>query len=248
MRKLIVANRKGGVGKTTTAVHIAAAFAMSGMRTLLIDTDSQGHCAKMLGVSPDTGLAELMEGKARPEEAVIQTRENLFLLSGSPTLAGTGRLIARQDFDSHLMLSAALEPYENQFAFVILDTNPSYSPLSVNVMFYGREVLIPVSMEALSVSGMMDLLGEMEPIRQRAGTDVKYILPTIADHRKKLTDELLPQLRQMYGDKVLHPISYLARMCELPATGKLIFEYDSRASVSLDYAMAAGEILRNGKA
>ena len=104
MRKIAIANRKGGVGKTTTAVNISAGLALAGNKVLLIDTDTQGHCSRLLGVNPDKGLAELIDGSCKPSEAVTEAREKLYLLAGSKELSGVQRLIARQTMRAEYVL------------------------------------------------------------------------------------------------------------------------------------------------
>lgn len=244
MRKLLIANRKGGVGKTTTAVHIAHGMALAGLRVLLVDTDAQGHCAKMLGVQPEAGLAEYLEGSGRPEEA----RENLDLLAGGGNLAGTNRLISREDMEPHLVLSRAMAPLEERYDYAVIDTNPSYSPLNVNTYFWADAVLSPVTLNVLSIAGFLDLLGEMEPVRKRVGLEVRWIVPTIYDRRKGHTDEILPELHNAYGARVTLPIRHYAQMEMLPKKGVTVFEHDDSARPALDYAKLVGEILKDGEA
>ena len=105
MRKIAVSLSKGGVGKTTTAVNLSAGLARSGYKVLLIDTDTQGQSSRALGVRPGAGLAELISGEVKPEEAVLEARPDLFLLSGGRSLAGLKRLIDRKDYGSEMTLS-----------------------------------------------------------------------------------------------------------------------------------------------
>ena len=116
MRRLAVALSKGGVGKSTTAVSVAAGLARAGARVLLVDTDTQGQVAGMLGVQPRMGLAELLSGEHRPAQAIIEARERLWLLAGGRALAGLKRLIDRKDFGGEQTLVEALAPLEGQTA------------------------------------------------------------------------------------------------------------------------------------
>ncbi len=247
MRKIIVANRKGGTGKSTTSVHLAAGLAKVGSSVLLIDTDAQGNCSKMLGQEPISGLSELIAKSVSPEEAIIEARPNLSLLSGSHRLAGTTRIIAREDFDSQYVLTKALEPYEGKYDFVVLDTAPGYSPMSMNVLFYGNEILVPINMEVLSVQGFIDFMGELEPVRERAGVAICYVLPTMADGRKGLTAEIIAQLETRFPAQVCEPIHYAARMSEIPRKGVTIYEEDDSARPAVDYAKLTRRILKDGK-
>jgi chromosome partitioning protein len=118
MRRMVVALSKGGVGKSTTAVSLASGLAQAGAQVLLIDTDTQGQVAGMLGVHPRAGLAELLAGEQRPEEAMIEARERLWLLAGGRGLAGSKRLIDRKDFGGERTLGEALMLVEGRYDYV----------------------------------------------------------------------------------------------------------------------------------
>lgn len=245
MRKIVVANRKGGTGKSTTAVHLSSGLAQAGRKTLLIDTDAQGNCSRMLGVDPERGLAQLIDGSVDPEVAVFEARPKLWLLAGSKELAGAARLIARKDFDSQYVLGEALKPYESQYDYAILDTGPGYSIMSVNVLFYGQEIIVPISMESLAVFGYLDFIGELEPIRERSGAYVRYILPTMADGRKGLTADILKQLRERFPAQCCEPIRYAARFGELPMIGATIYENEPTSRAAIDYARLTRRVIED---
>lgn len=246
MRKIIIANRKGGVGKTTTAVHLSMGITKVNHSVLLIDTDGQGNCSYMLGVKPEVGLPELLMEEISPQEAVIEVRENLYLLSGNKRMAKAARLIAREEYDSQYVLKNTLKPYEKKYDFVILDTAPGYDTLAINVFFYGKEVIVPINMEILSTRGFLDLLEELKPITKRSGVKIRFILPTMADGRKGLTKDIIDQLQENFGALVCNPIRYMARMSEIPRKGKTIYEEDQKSRPALDYAELTGRILQNG--
>ena len=247
MRKIAIANRKGGVGKTTTAVHIAAALTSVDQRVLLIDTDTQAQCSRMLGVDLDRGLAELVDKSATATEALIEARPGLWLLAGGSNLSGLSRDISRRDFKSEAVLSEALEIFDDRFDFVIIDSAPGYNPLSINVLVYADEVLCPVSMEAMAVDGLVKFLEETEPIREYSGLEIRYVLPTFLDGRVRKSAEILEQLAGFFGERLLQPVHYSVKLSEAPGWGKTVFEYAPRDRGSIDYGVIAGEVLKDGK-
>ena len=150
-RRIGVSLSKGGVGKTTTSVNLAAGLALAGKRVLLVDTDTQGQSSFMLGVKPKGGLTELVTGELPPEEAILQARKNLWILAGGKSLAGLKRLIDRKDYGGELTIAQALTPLEKNYDYVVVDTSPGWDPLTVNVLFYVNELMTPVSLEVMSI-------------------------------------------------------------------------------------------------
>jgi len=245
VRKIAIANRKGGVGKTTTAVHIAAALSITDSNVLLIDTDSQGHCSRYFEVDPKYGLAEVVEGDIPAVQGITKIWEGLSLMAGGSQLRGTSRLIAREDaLKAPYMMSKALEPLEGTYDVVIIDTGPTMNELTANVLVYAAEVIVPVTMEALAISGLADFLNEVEQYREYTDIDVRYIVPAMYDRRVSQSEALLEQLEQRFGDRVTMPVRYSVNLSEAPGFGKTIFEYDRTGRGSVDYAKVAGLITR----
>lgn len=247
MRKIAVALSKGGVGKTTSAVNLAAGLAEAGRRVLLIDVDTQGQGARALGLQPTVGLAELAAGDAAADEAITPARPNLWLLAGGRGLAGLKRLISRKDFGGERTLAEVLQPLEGRYDYVILDTAPGWDALSVNVLFYATEVLAPVSLEVMTLQGLLEFSRSLAAIQQYyPALSLRYILPTFYDRRVRKSEEILEQLRVYYGQRLCDPIRYSVRLSEAPGFGQTIFEYAPRSPGAEDYQKLTERILNDG--
>lgn len=236
MRKLAIAITKGGTGKSTAAVNLAAGLARAGRRVLLIDTDTQGQAGSMLGVAPSPGLAPLMDGDATPEDAVVEARPGLDLLAGGHALAGLKRNLSRLEFGGEKVLSQALAPLERHYEYFIVDTAPGWDALTVNVLFCAQELLSPVSMEVLSLQGLVEFEKRIRPIQKyNPGLELQHILPTLVDGRVKKSAEILEQLQSRYQQRLCASIRYNVRVSEAPGHGQTIFEYAPRSTGAQDY-------------
>jgi chromosome partitioning protein len=235
-RRIGVSLSKGGVGKTTTSVNLAAGLALAGKRVLLVDTDTQGQSSFMLGVKPKGGLTELVTGELPPEEAIVQARKNLWILAGGKSLAGLKRLIDRKDYGGELTIAQALTPLEKNYDYVVVDTSPGWDPLTVNVLFYVNELMTPVSLEVMSIQGFGEFLKSIASIQKfRKEVELRYILPTFRDMRVKRGTEFLEEIEKIYGEKVCAPIRYNIRLSEAPAYGQTIFEFAPGSNGAQDY-------------
>ncbi len=246
MRKIAVALSKGGVGKTTTAVNLAAGLAGAGRRVLLIDLDTQDQVAKTLGVQPTAGIAELVAGERSAEETLFTTRENLTLLAGGPSLAGLKRLIARKDFGGERTLSESLTQFNGQFDYVVIDTAPGWDALAINALFYADEILTPVALEVLALQGLLEFTRSVQTIQQyHEDLRLRYVLPTFMDRRVRKSDEILQQLEHYFGESVCAPIRYNVRLSEAPGHGQTIFEYARRSPGAEDYRALTERIVED---
>lgn len=247
MAKIAVALSKGGVGKTTSAVNLAAGLARLGRQVLLVDVDTQGQAGRSLGCRPETGLAEVIQGEADFEAALQPARDGLWLLGGGRSLAGLKRVITRKDFGGEQTLAEALEGKDTRFDDVIVDTAPGWDALTVNVLFYVERVLAPVSLEIMTLQGLTDFAHSMTAIQKyRSGPTLRYILPTFYDRRVKKSEEILGQLQAHFGDRVCTPVRYSVRLSEAPGYGQSIFEYAPHSSGALDYQAVAERIAADG--
>ena len=247
MRKIAISLSKGGVGKTTTAVNLSAGLARTGYRVLLIDTDTQGQASRALGVASEAGLAELISGEASPAAAIQEVRERLYLLAGGRNLAGLKRTIDRKGFGGENTLAEGLEMLDSSYDFAMLDTAPGWDSLTVKVLFYVDEILAPVSMEILTVSGLLYFQQSIQAIQKyKPQLEIRYVLPTFMDGRVKKSEEIMAQLQSVFHEKLCSPIRYSVRLSEAPGFGQTIYEYAPASSGVEDYQALVERISKDG--
>ncbi len=250
IRKIAISLSKGGVGKTTTAVNLAAGLAMVKKKVLLVDTDTQGQASYMLGVKPKGGLTELVTGELKPEEALLKARNGLWLLAGGRSLAGLKRLISRKDFGGELTIKEAIAPLEKHFEYIIFDSSPGWDVLTVNVLFCVDEVLVPVSLEVMTLQGLAEFLKSVASIqkhRKELELEIKYVLPTFFDKRINKSFTIMKKLESIYGERLCTPIRTNVRVSEAPAYGKTIYEFSPGATGSEDYRELIRKVTGDGK-
>lgn len=235
-RKICVTLSKGGVGKTTTAVNLSAGLALAGHKVLLVDTDTQGQSSYGLGKKPRAGLSELLTKKLAPEECIVRARKNLWLLSGGKSLTEIKRIIDRKNFGAEWTLSEAMNKLDHRYDFVIIDTAPGWDQLTVNVLFYGTEVLVPVALEVMPLHGLSEFMKSLGAIQKyRKETVLKYIVPTFMDARIKGPAFIYSQLEKLYPELICTPIRYSESLSEAPSYGKSIFEFAPGCTAAADY-------------
>lgn len=248
MRKIAVSLTKGGVGKTTTAVNLAAGLAMRGAKVLLVDTDTQGHAGFMLGLKPQAGLAELIAGEITPAEALlVEARERLWLLAGGRSLSGVKRMVDQMDSGGELALTEALLPFEGAYDYVILDTSPGWDTMIINVLFYALEVLVPVSLEALTLKGLAEFNASLAGIRTYKAINVDYIVPTFLDGRVRKSHEVFKILQMHYEAQLCPPVRYNVRLSESSGHGMSIYEYAPHSAGAQDYFKLVERIAKDGR-
>jgi len=244
MRKICISLSKGGVAKSTTAVSLAHGLAMTGKRVLVIDLDDQGQDAYLLGIKPERGLADVLNGSASASDAMIEARPNLFLLAGGRSLSGAKREIGRKDLGAEQALSDALSPIEGKFDYVLIDTSPAWDTLTINALIYCTEVLVPVSLEVLSLNSLAEFSQRLEGVKKH-NKKLKhtYLLPTFADGRVKKSKEILTLLEKHYKPILCSPIRYCSRISEASGFGQTIFEYAPKSTGAQDYKTMVEKVM-----
>ncbi len=246
MRKIAVSLSKGGVGKTTTAVNLAAGLANQGKRVLLLDVDTQGQVGRALGYTPGAGLAEYLSGEIDFDNACFLVRPNLWLLAGGRSLAGLKQVITRKETAGERTLIDALTGLEHRYDYILVDTAPGWDALTVNVLFFVDTVLAPVSLEVMTLQGLMEFSRSMAGIQKyHPDLGLRYILPTFYDRRVKKSAEILEQLQNYFGERVCEPVRYNVRLSEAPGYGQTIFEYSPSSSGAEDYRKLTERIIQD---
>jgi chromosome partitioning protein len=256
-RIFTVANQKGGVGKTTTTVNLAAALASTGARVLVIDLDPQGNASTALGVEHRADTVSVYDViiNDEPMFAAVQKSpefDSLFCVPATIHLAGAEielvSLVAREQ-----RLRTALESFlgdaEDKFHYVFIDCPPSLGLLTINAFVAAKEVLIPIQCEYYALEGLSQLLNNIELIEKHLNPSlsVSTILLTMYDSRTNLANQVAQEVRDHFPRQVLHTaIPRSVRISEAPSYGLSVISYDANSPGSLSYLEAAGEIARRG--
>jgi len=248
-RVLVVANQKGGVGKTTTTVNLAAALALHGSRVLVIDLDPQGNASTALGVDHHAEVPSIYEVlvEGRPLAEVVQPVEEIDGLLCAPAtidLAGAEielvSLVARES-----RLQRALDAYDGEVDYILIDCPPSLGLLTVNALVAGREVLIPIQCEYYALEGLGQLIRNVDLVRSHLNPrlDVSTILLTMYDARTRLAHQVAAEVRTHFAGTVLRTtIPRSVRISEAPSYGQTVMTYDAGSTGALSYLEAAREL------
>lgn len=255
MGKVIsIANQKGGVGKTTSAINLAASLAALEHPTLVIDIDPQSNSTSGLGIDPKTtsnSVYDILVGGIQTADALLSSDlPFLDIIPSHINLVGAEiEMIDRQDREK--ILTKAIEELRPRYDFIIIDCPPSLGLLTINALTASDSVIIPVQCEYFALEGLGQLLNTIKIVRQHLNTflEIEGVLLTMFDNRTRLSSQVAQEVKKYFNDKVFSTvISRNVRLAEAPSFGKPILLYDSVSSGSQNYLALAKElIVRNKK-
>jgi chromosome partitioning protein len=245
-RVYALANQKGGVGKTTTAINLAACLAEAGERALVIDLDPQANATSGLGMRANgTSSYDLLDGLSVLEAAKRTPFANLDLVPSRPELAGASVELARRE-DGERYLNDALEVARGAYSFVFLDCPPSLGPLTVNALAGSDRVLVPVQAEYYALEGLAQLTTSIELVRRRLNPQLALggVLLTMVDGRTRLSADVSSEVRKHFGDLVFKTVvPRSVRLAEAPSYGLPAIAYDRRSTGAEAYWKVAMELV-----
>ncbi len=254
MGKIIaIANQKGGVGKTTTAVNLAAALGVLEKKVLLVDADPQANASSGFGIDLDEqpeGTYELLEGLRTADDVIISTESpNVDIIPSHIDLVGVEIEMVDND-EREYLLKKALAPVRDRYDYILIDTAPSLGLITLNALTAADSVIIPIQCEYFALEGLGKLLNTIKSVQQlhNPALDIEGMLLTMYDSRLKLSNQVVAEVRKHFGDMVFETIIQRnVRLSEAPSHGESILTYDSDSRGAVNYLNLADELIRKNE-
>lgn len=249
---LSVINQKGGVGKTTTTVSLAAALSHRGYRVLLVDLDPQGNATTALGIdryTDDIPLSSEMlfsEEGTRPSPLAPTAPGRPYLLAGEVALVQADLRLVQRETDRERLLHERIQPYRDEFDLILIDAPPALGALALNILIASTHLIVPIQCEYLALEGLTMLFDTIEDLRERHGVPMQVLgcLVTMTDLRTNLSQQVVADLREHLGDLMFDTMApRTVRLSECPSHGQTIFEYDRWGAGARCYDAVARELL-----
>ena len=239
-----VINYKGGTGKTCTIVNIAHGMSKKGFKVLIVDTDPQGSTSYHFGINPKKTLYDVITKKATPEECIVIARENLDLIGANERLFPADHFMHQQK-DRELILKNSLNSLRANYDYILMDCSPSINLMNQNALLFAENLLIPVSMEYMTLVGIKQLINNTKLLNKNFQSSIKIskIIPTFYNNRNKKTKHVYNSLERVFSKYLSHPIRVNISISEAAGHGKTIFEFDPTGLASEDYNKLTEEVL-----
>ena len=247
-----VANQKGGVGKTTTAVNLASGVAAQGKKVLLVDLDPQGNTTSAYGIAKrgvEISVYQLLTGEKTAQEAIVHTQYRVDLIPSNIQLSGAGiELVSFPRREARLR--EALTPVIGQYDFIFIDCHPSLDLLTLNGLCACDTVLVPIQCEFFALEGLSELMSTIRTVKKMYNPyiDIEGVLLTMYDGRLNLTLQVVQEVKKFFGNKVYKTtIPRNVRLSEAPSFGAPINYYDGGSKGAEAYAFLAAEFVKNNR-